>query len=432
VVAGDKRRRTGEVSNLVTVQPDSRLTGRRLILARGVWIVVVALAVGLYIFSIPLQFANYQILCSGAACPFGQVNPTGLEQLRQVGLSLGFYAGYLTALRAIFVLAFLIVAAIIIWRKSDDSMGIFTSLTLVLFGITNITNSLAPVEEHYPALRLPSLFLTFLGGACFTFLFYLFPDGRFVPRWVRWLVPFVVVREALHAFRPDLLGNDWFFFVEVASVLFAQIYRYRRVSNSVQRQQTKWVVLGTAIGAGGFLVLILSFVIVSTAGNPPAGVGDLIISTALYLFILLIPLSIGMAILRSHLWDIDLLIRRTLVYTVLTGLLALAYVGSVLVLQGLVRLLTGQRQSQVVTVVSTLAIAALFVPLRRRVQAFIDRRFYRRKYDAARTLAAFSNAVQDEVELGRLTEHLTEVVAETLQPESVTIWLKKPERAVQP
>jgi uncharacterized membrane protein YedE/YeeE len=135
-----------------------------------------------------------------------------------------------------------------------------------------------------------------------------------------------------------------------------------------------------------------------------------------------------MAILRARLWDIDLLIRRTLVYAALTGLLALAYFGSVLVLEGLVRALTGQSQSQVVTVVSTLAIAALFVPLRRRVQAFIDRRFYRSKYDAARTLAAFSNTVRDEVELGRLTERLTEVVDETLQPESVGLWLVKDKR----
>jgi hypothetical protein len=125
------------------------------------------------------------------------------------------------------------------------------------------------------------------------------------------------------------------------------------------------------------------------------------------------------------LWDIDLLVRRTLVYTALTGLLALSYFASVLVLEGLVRLLTGQSQSQVVTVISTLAIAALFIPLRRGVQTVIDRRLYRRKYDAARTLAAFSGSVRDEVELGRLTERLTDVVEETLQPESVSLWLRE-------
>jgi hypothetical protein len=420
------------MSPTASTQPETRLTGRWLIVARGVWIVVVALALGLFLFSIPLQFAHSEIVCDGAACPRDQISQAGLEQLRHAGLSLGFYAGYLTALNAILVLVNSIVAVVIFWRKSDNQMGMFASLTLVLSGITNASTVLAQVGQQYPALLFPMQFVTFLGGTCGYLLSYLFPDGRFAPRWIRWLVPLVVVHAALSAFRPDLYPNDWLFPVVFASALFAQIYRYWRVSNSVQRQQTKWVVFGTAVQVGGILGLTLLSVIAWPGDNPPTVVSVLIVTTAFHLFILLIPLSIGMAILRSHLWDIDLLIRRTLVYTVFTALLALAYFGSVAVLQGLVRVLTGQSQSQVVTVVSTLAIAALFVPLRRRVQGFIDRRFYRRKYDAARTLAAFSNSVRDEVDLGRLAEHLTQVVDETLQPESVTLWLKKPEPAVKP
>ncbi len=211
----------------------------------------------------------------------------------------------------------------------------------------------------------------------------------------------------LSALRPDLLGINLGLPIGLLAILFAQIYRYRHVSNAVQRQQTKWVVFGIAVGAGGILSLYLFTSIATLGGNQLTVVSNLIDYAALDLFFVLFPLPIGMAILRSHLWDIDLLIRRTLVYAVLTGLLTVAYFGSVLVLETLVRGLTGQNQSQVVTVVSTLAIAALFVPLRRWVQAFIDRRFYRRKYDAARTLAAFSNTVRDEVELGRLTERLT-------------------------
>jgi hypothetical protein len=400
------------------------LTGHRLSLARGVWIGVVALALALFLFSIPLQLAYYQIVCSGAACPGDQISPAGLEQLRQAGLSLGFYAGYFTALNATLVLVFSIVAAVIFWRKSDDWMGIFASLTLVVFGSNFDSVPFTRLGNLYPALVFLSQFVSFLGGTGLYLFFYVFPDGRFVPRWIRWLVPLVLVKEAVGAFRPDLLGNDWFIAVEVASAIFAQIYRYWRVSNAVQRQQTKWVVFGSGVAGGGSLGLILYSNFAWLGGNPSPGISNLLITTAFSLFILLIPLSIGVAILRSRLWDIDLLIRRTLIYTVLTGLLALAYFGSVLVLEGVVRLLTGQSQSQVVTVVSTLAIAALFVPLRRRVQGFIDRRFYRRKYDAARTLAAFSNTVRDEVELDRLAERLTEVVDETLQPESVSLWLR--------
>lgn len=142
--------------------------------------------------------------------------------------------------------------------------------------------------------------------------------------------------------------------------------------------------------------------------------------------ILGIPVSIGIAILRCRLWDIDVLIRRTLIYAVLTALLALAYFGSVVVLQNLFGAVTGQRETPLVTVLSTLVIAALFVPVRRRVQAFIDRRFYRRKYDAARTLAAFGTALRDETDLDQLTAHLTAVVDEAMQPDSVGLWLAGP------
>ena len=420
----------------ISAQPENRLIGRQLTLgvARGVWIGVVALTLGLYLFSIPLQLAYYQIVCSGAACPNAQISPAGLQQLQQAGLSLGFYAGYYTALTTIIVLVFSIVAAVIFWRNSDDWIGLFASLALVLAGsgITFNSNALALAGKQYPALLFLGPFLTVLGGTSFFLFFFLFPDGRFAPRWIVWLVPLVVVHEVLSAFRPELLGIDLLLPVELVSVIFAQIYRHQRVSNSVQRQQTKWVVFGAVVGVGGTLGLIVYSNIAWPGGNAPTVVSALIWLTGFYLFILLIPLSIGMAILRSHLWDIDLLIRRTLVYAALTGVLALAYFASVVALQSVLRVLTGQGQSQAVTVISTLAIAALFVPVRRRVQAFIDRRFYRRKYDAARTLAAFSNSVRDEVELGRLAERLTEVVDDTLQPESVTLWLKKPEPVVKP
>ncbi len=249
--------------------PETRLTGRPLSLARGVWIGVVALALGLYLWSIPVQLAHSS----------DQISSAGLEQIQKVGLSLGFYAGYLTALNAIFVLVFSIVGAVIFWRKSDDWMGLFASLTLVLLGITNDSAALTPVGQQYPALIFLVQFVAFLGAACIVLFFYLFPDGRFVPRWIRWLVPLVFVKEAVSAFRPDLLGNDWFQAVELASAVFAQIYRYWRVSNAVQRQQTKWVVFGTAVGIVGILGVILYGAIAWPGGHSPTVVADLIAGT---------------------------------------------------------------------------------------------------------------------------------------------------------
>jgi len=142
--------------------------------------------------------------------------------------------------------------------------------------------------------------------------------------------------------------------------------------------------------------------------------------------VLIVPLTLGLAILRFRLYDIDLLINRTLVYSILTVLLALVYVGLVIGLQSLVHLFTGQAgQSPVVIVASTLAIAALFRPLRHRTQRVIDRRFYRRKYDATKTLEAFSATLRNEVDLGQLREHLLAVVKETMQPAHVSLWLRE-------
>ena len=160
---------------------------------------------------------------------------------------------------------------------------------------------------------------------------------------------------------------------------------------------------------------------------PPSPLADLITGTAANVFILLIPLSLAFAILRSRLWDIDIIINRTLVYGALTGILVLMYIGSILLLQYLLRAII-QQNNDVAIVISTLLIAALFQPLRHRIQQLIDRRFYRRKYDAAKVVAAFSATLRNETDLDQLRAQLLQVVQETMQPAHASLWVREGSR----
>jgi len=267
----------------------------------------------------------------------------------------------------------------------------------------------------------------------FFITFYVFPDGALVPRWTRWLMPIWVGLNVIAlAYGDQSNAPAWVGLAFVPLVLIAagsQVYRYFWRSTAVQRQQTKAVVGVLALLA---LLLPIGFALLRPPGEGQSLAAALQLELARLVVInvafALVPTTIAFAILRYRLWDIDLIIRRTLIYSVLTGLLALAYFGSVIVLEGLVRGLTGG-QSPLVIVLSTLLIAALFVPMRSRVQRAIDRAFYRRKYDAARTLAAFGAQARDETDLARLSEQLQQTVQETMQPASVGLWMRPPAAA---
>jgi len=273
----------------------------------------------------------------------------------------------------------------------------------------------------------------------------LFPTGRLPSRrwrWVTWLtVAFVLVGAILGAFSSgpvDGLGpirnplglegfsdvSDSIVFTMVALVLLvaaaSSVFMRLRRATGVERQQIKWFAYAAAATIMG---LVLAYGIPEVIDVPRwfERIGYAILLS----LIPAIPISIGIAILRYRLYDIDLLINRTLVYGSLTATLLLVYFGGVATMQAVFRALTGQeQQAQLAVVVSTLAIAALFDPLRRRIQSFIDRRFYRRKYDAARTLDAFSARLRDETDLDSLNAELITVVKETMQPVHVSLWLR--------
>jgi hypothetical protein len=280
------------------------------------------------------------------------------------------------------------------------------------------------------------------------FLYLLFPTGRLPSRhwrWLAWLtVAFVLVAVVFAAFSPGALmgvlgpirnplGIKGFSDIYYKAVLYIMstvllvavalsVFKRLRRAVGVERQQIKWFAYAAA---ANIIATSLAYIIPRVIDTPLWF--DRMGFALNIAFIPAIPIAIGVAILRYRLYDIDLIINRTLVYGSLTTLLASVYFGGVTVTQAVLQALTGQEQlPQLAIVISTLVIAALFTPLRRRIQDFIDRRFYRAKYDARKTLEVFSTKLRDETHLEALNDELVVVVRETMQPAHVGFWLRPP------
>ena len=403
-----------------------RLRGWRLGLARVAWVACLALALGVFVATMPARFGQLR-----------QIAAANHSALLQLELTDDVLATYVMALDSIVLGAFVLVAILIFWRRSSDPAALYASLALVVHG-AELTRSDDSVLFAPPALHLPIVLVIGLGTVLITILLFIFPDGRFVPSWTRWLaiawsgfvlawhlVPIMLTGEI--PWPPSMAPLPLVILVLVVG-LGAQIYRYRRVSSAAQRQQTKWVVFGLGGAIQGALwFLLLAPILLPDITEPGlTRVAYILIGVPFfYLTVLLLPLSIGLSILRYRLWNIDRLINRALVYTLLTGLLLGIYFGGVVLLQSGFRALTGQ-ESELAVIVSTLTGAALFQPLRNRVQRLIDRRFYRRKYDAARALAAFGERVRDDVDPTTISEDVLAIVQETVQPSRVSLWLREP------
>ena len=360
---------------------------------------------------------------------------------------------------ALVLLAFATVGSLIASRRPQNPIGWLFCVSTLLWALGNVlqeyTNyALITVPGSLPAGALAGVVGHWIGGIGFflmlTFLLLLFPNG-YLPsarwRFLAWLIalllavysitfllsPYPYANSAidlrLAAVRNPigiLVANDLFdqlggttpllLFPAIIACIISVFLRFRR-ARGVERQQLKWFTYGLAISIL-MLIVILILVFSTVSGGPGA---------LFYLAVACIPISAGVAMLRYRLYDIDVLINRTLVYGSLSALLVLLYFGLIFALQFLLQGMFAPNNG-VVIVVSTLAIAALFQPLRRRIQQIIDRRFYRRKYDAARTLATFSATLRNEVELSQLREELVAVVRESMQPTHVSLWLRPPEQ----
>lgn len=328
------------------------------------------------------------------------------------------------------------VLILLLWRGAGGWFGIYVAFTFTLMGTVGGT-FLQPLMAEFPALKSLDHLLGTLSWQLYFLIFFFFPNGQPAPRWVRWLagawIAWMVIQSPLLAEGIQLLGpavenrlsgiSSGLAIGFVLSALASQFYRYFRVSNTLERQQTKLVVLVLLFMLAIVAAIPFAFRPANTLHLAQDLIAALIQWTFFGLALMLVPLAIGVSILRYRLWDVDVIVRRTLVYAALTGILALVFFGGVTLLQGILTSVSGQ-QSSLAVALSTLAIAALFNPLRRRIQEFIDRRFYRRKYDAEQALAEFATTARNETDLECLTGKLTGAVQDTLQPSHLSLWLK--------
>jgi MFS family permease len=351
---------------------------------------------------------------------------------------------------------FAIVAALIVSRQPRNTMGWLLMVPVGLYVVSGpLVSYIERLAPSSPAPTVPLLLIVWFNNWNWLLLIIplllillLFPNGQPpTPRWrlvgvaaIVWAALFVLMAALVQQINagttPNLVFDNpigvlredtvelmlgaWIVGLLVLAVAcaVALFVRYRRV-NETEREQIKWLLYACAL----FLVVYLGGFVSGLGGT--TSLGGYIWGVFFGLSVITLPAAIGVAILRYRLYDIDVVINRTLVYGTLTAMLALVYLGGVATTQAIFRTLTSQEQQpQLAIVISTLAIAALFSPLRRSIQSFIDRRFYRRKYDARKTLETFSAKLRDETDLDALSDNLVGVVRETMQPAHVSLWLR--------
>ncbi|HUF39495.1 MAG TPA: hypothetical protein VMN57_13300 [Anaerolineales bacterium] len=410
--------------------PSDYFPGKWLPPVRVLWALAAGVLFAMYIPGMPLVFEELTETCAGDGCTPMSLTAGEAELLAEYGLGLREYAALSVSLEIMLTTVFTSLAVLLIWQRRPLRMGVITAFFFLFLGPVFFGEGVRAFNRVYPGFQTLELVLTSASVVLFILMLHLFPNGRFYPRWNGfWVLPFcvlVVLEPVLLPAGSQTYSASTFVVVWGMSAavigLVMQIYRYRKISSVVQRQQTKWVLFGLL---AMFLGILPWMVFVEIAPLEP-GPGRLIFNLSIfpqYALVLLMPFSLVVSIQRYRLWDIDLIIRRSLQYALLTGSIALIYFGGIIVIQSVIQALTGQGDSPIATVLTTLLIAALFNPLRTRAQDVIDRRFFRAKYDAEQALNRFAAAARDEVDLQRLAGEILGVVGETMQPQVLNLWI---------
>jgi hypothetical protein len=407
-------------------------SGRQIKLMRLAWLVFAFTLICLQIASQAAAYHAYQNM---------QVPPDQTQALNALGLDVETYAAYKFLLGLPIPLLWGSMGLLIFWQKSHDRSALIISALILGLGTASSIPPWQAFASAYPNWLHIVPIVAFVSNVCLYSFFFVFPTGRYEPRWTVWVAVALSLFNILQSYSfvlpPSLLelGKrlEWFFpdflyrhasQLDRGSLLPLQVHLHpgRETANKMGG------VCNRDLHPNIRSYCVNRFVFENS--NPEEDISFITVFVQPLGWMLpfaIIPIVIAASILRYKLFEIDLIIRRTLVYSLLSLLLAFIYLGTVTVLQKLFTKQSGQT-SPLTIVLSTLAIAALFNPLRRRIQDFIDRRFYRRKYDAEGVLTAFTTQARDEVDKERLSASLVKAIEQTLQPERVSVWLKNTQR----
>jgi signal transduction histidine kinase len=405
---------------------DTRLHGYWLVLARLLCLTLYMLSVGFYVDGVLSYIANDYLFCSGPTAACHTYGTVVVPPNQGPGLSRDVVGIYVVVRDSIFSLGYWLVAAFLFWRRSDDRLALLAAVSLGTFPLVFNLGFISTLSS--PWWFLASV-ISVLGSLCFNLFYYVFPSGHFVPRWMRWVLVVSLLYGVLNTFFPFAAFNpfarspvlgDLFFFGLIGSYVVVQLYRYRRVSSPAQRQQTKWVVYGISMGWGAYLVnltLSLFFPVLTQTGPLVA----LITSAAVYGFLFLLPLSIGFAIVRARLWDIDILINRTLVY----GCLSVCVVGVYVLVVGYLGTLFGASGNLVISLVATGLVALLFQPLRAWLQRGVNRLLYGQRDEPYTVITRLSQRLEGTLAPDAILPTIVDTVAQALKLPYVAILLKQ-------
>jgi signal transduction histidine kinase len=410
---------------------------RSTLLARLGWLTLIMCVLIIFSLNEWQLFADFASPCASPCPDLSYLSVDEIAEMQAHGYAPSAYAAAQVGLYVVFFVVHATLATLIFWRRPDERIARFGALALLLDG-TAFPNSARQLWESMPVVALLLVAITMIGGLTFWLFLLTFPNGRFAPGWIRFVFVVLALYSSLDSLRiiPAVAVTpfataleSWhgvFLFISYGLIISSHIYRYRYISRPVERQQTKWVVFGIVVGlAWGLLSAVYVFVVDPAALH--GALAKVLGMGIIYLGYLLIPLSIGIAILRAQLWDINLIISRTLIYGTLTALVAALYIGIVGYLGTVLR----AQDNLLISLMATGVIAVFFQPLRDRVQRGVNHLLFGERDEPYAVIARLGQRLEGTLAPEAALTTVTETVAQALRLPYVAIAIDQSGRCIK-